>query len=47
MKDGFIGQRKFVGHEKKNHFQIIVVCMKYTCQRGLVIQGCCMKILDY
>ena len=47
MNDGFIGQRRFVGHEKKNHFWIIVVCMKYTCQRDLVIQGCCMKILDY
>ena len=43
----FVGQRKFVGHEKKNCFRIIVVCMKYKCQRGLMIQGCCMKILDY
>ena len=34
MKDGFVGQRRFVGHKKKNHFWIIVVCMKYKCQRG-------------
>ena len=47
MKDGFVGQRRFVGHEKRNHSRIIFVCMKYKCQRGLVIQGCCMKILDY
>ena len=39
MKDGFVGQRRFVGHEKKNHSRIIFVCMKYKCQRGLVIQG--------
>ena len=47
MKDGFVGQRRFVGHQKKMDFQIIVVCMKYKYQRGLVFQGCCMKILDY
>ena len=47
MKDGFGGQRRFVGHKKKNHFRMIVVCMKYKCQRFLVFQGCCMKILDY
>ena len=41
MKDGFVGQRRFVGHEKRNHSRIIFVCMKYKCQRGLVIQGCC------
>ena len=29
MKDGFVGQKRFVGHQKKNHFRIIVVCMKY------------------
>ena len=29
MKDGFVCQRRFVGHQKKNHFRIIVVCMKY------------------
>ena len=38
MKDGFFGQRRFVGHKKKNHFRIIVVCMKYKCQRGLVLR---------
>ena len=36
-----------LGIKKKNHFRMIVVCMKYKCQRGLVFQGCCMKILDY
>ena len=25
MKDDFVGQRRFVGHKKKNHFWIIVV----------------------
>ena len=45
--DGFVGQMRFAGHKKKNHFRIIVVCMKYECQRGFVFQGCCMKILDY
>ena len=43
MKDGFFGQRMFVGHEKKNHSQITFVCMKYKCERGLVIQGCCLE----
>ena len=47
MKDGFLCQRRFVRHQKKIDFRIIVVCMKYKCQRGLVFQGCCMKILDY
>ena len=47
MKDGFVGQRRFIGHEKNNHSRIIFVCMKYKYQRDLVIQGCCMKILDY
>ena len=32
---------------KKNHFRIIVVCMKYKCQRHLVFQGCCMNRLDH
>jgi len=36
MKDGFVGQRRFVEHKKKMDFRIIVVCMKYKCQRGLV-----------
>ena len=45
MKDGFVCQRRFVGHKKKMDFWIIVVCMKYKCQRGLVFQGYCMKIL--
>ena len=47
MKDGFFGQMRFVRHKKKMDFQIIVVFMKYKCQRGLVFLGCCMKILDY
>ena len=47
MKDGFVGQRKFLGHQEKNHFWITVVCMKYKCQMPLVFQGCCMKTLDH
>ena len=47
MKDGCVGQRRFVVHKKIMDFRIIVVCMKYKCQRDLVFQGCCMKILDY
>ena len=34
-----------LGIKKKNHFRIIVVCMKYKCQMRLVFQGCCMKRL--
>ena len=47
MKDDFVGQRRFVGYKKKNHFQIIVVCMKYKCQRRLMFQDCYMKKLDH
>ena len=39
MKNDFVGQRRFVGHQKKNHFGIIVVCMKYKYQRRLVHAG--------
>ena len=38
MKDGFVVQRRFVGHEKRNRSQIIFVCIKYKCQRGLGIE---------
>ena len=36
-----------LGTKKKNHYGIIVVCMKYKCQRHLVFQDCCMKTQDH
>ena len=47
MDDSFVSEKRFVGHKKKIHFEIIVVCMKYKCQRHLVFEGCCMKTLDH
>ena len=37
MKDDFVGQRRFFGHQIKNHFWIIVVCMKYKCQSSMFL----------
>ena len=43
MNDGFVGQKRFVGHQKKNNF------LDNSCvyERDLVFQGCCMKTLDH
>ena len=47
MDDSFVGEMRIFGNKKKNHFKIIVVCMKYKCQRHPVFQGCCMETLDH
>ena len=34
MDDSFVGQRRFVGHQKKNHFGIIIMCIKYKMSKA-------------